>query len=722
MPPEPALRRRHALVAVATFAAVLVLLTLGAVRLARSGTGTPAAPAAGAVAVRLVAFNDLHGNLEPPAGSSGRVTAGDGAAVDAGGAAFLAAHVARLRAEAPNTILLSAGDNVGASPAASALFHDEPTVDLLDSLGVAASVVGNHEFDEGLPELQRLAHGGCHPTDGCTFRPDFAGVTFPFLGANVGVADGAPPLPASTVVETGGVRIGVIGVTLHDLPTVVSADAVRGLTFDDEVAAIDRASDELTAQGVAAQVVLLHQGDEGAPTPDFCPATPDGAASRIARAASPQVDVFFTGHSHQQYVCSEPDPDGLPRPVVQGLSFGRLLSVVDVTVENGEVVRERTTARNEVVSRDVAPDPAAAALVSEAVQKAAPVAGRPVGSITQDLVRAAGPSGESPLGDVIADAQLAATRSAGAQVAMTNPGGIRADLPFAPDGVVTYGDAFTVQPFGNIMQTVTLTGAQLEDVLEQQWQPSTTRFLQVSSTLHYAWRRPRRPGRRSRTCGSTGPRRSGGDLPGVGEQLPRGGRRRLHRVHGGHRRHRRGRRPRRPARLPLGEPRPRAAGGGPDHRAALIGAAYDGPQARDLVDMDAVGIAGPPPPDLRAAAGRGSDADGRDVHRVADAAEERHDVVDAVPRNVPAPAGLGKMNTTRIRMMIRATTHRGHENRIATTRRERQCTRRLCRRSGPDGPSPLGCSGANGTHLRIFRDQTDYTSPAGDAASPDVDA
>ena len=197
--------------------------------------------------------------------------------------------------------------------------------------------------------------------------------------------------------------------------------------------------------------------------------------------------MFLTGHSHQQYVCSRPDPDGRPRPVVQGLSFGRLLSVVDLTVENGDVVRDRTTARNEVVTRDVAPDPAVAALVSEAVQKAAPVADRPVGSITQDLVRAAGPSGESPLGDVIADAQLAATRSAGAQVALTNPGGIRADLTFAPDGVVSYGEAFTVQPFGNIMQTVTLTGAQLRAVLEQQWQPSATRFLQISSTLHYAW-------------------------------------------------------------------------------------------------------------------------------------------------------------------------------------------------------------------------------------------
>ena len=484
----PLHRRRRSLVAVAAFAVVLVLLTLGAVAIARS-EAEPDAPQApsGPVAVRLVALNDLHGNLEPPTGSSGRVTTDDGGTVDAGGAAFLAAHVARLRAEAANTVVLSAGDNVGASPVASALFHDEPTVDVLESLGVAASVAGNHEFDEGLPELLRLQRGGCHPTDGCAFRPGFDGAAFPFLGANVGAEQGDPPLPATTVVEAGGVRLGVIGVTLRDLPTVVSADAVRGLTFGDEVEAIDRASDELAAQGVNAQVVLMHQGDRGGGGPDACPAVPDGPASTIARAASPQVDVFFTGHSHQQYVCSLPDPAGVPRPVVQGLSFGRLLSVVDLTVENGDVVRERTTARNAIVTRDVAPDPAVAALVAEAVQKAAPIADRPVGTIAQDLPRAAGPSGESPLGDVIADAQLASTRGAGAQVALTNPGGIRADLPFAPDGVVSYGEAFTVQPFGNIMQTLTLTGAQLEDVLEQQWQPSATRILQVSSTLRYAW-------------------------------------------------------------------------------------------------------------------------------------------------------------------------------------------------------------------------------------------
>ncbi len=158
--------------------------------------------------MQVIAFNDLHGNLEPPAGSSGKVQQGGGVSVDAGGVAFLATKVAQLRAAVPNSVLVSSGDNIGASPVASALFHDEPTIDVLDELGVAASAVGNHEFDEGFAELQRMQKGGCHPTDGCEFRPDFGGARFPFLGANVTDAAGAPALPASTVVEVGGVKLG----------------------------------------------------------------------------------------------------------------------------------------------------------------------------------------------------------------------------------------------------------------------------------------------------------------------------------------------------------------------------------------------------------------------------------------------------------------------------------------------------------------------------------
>jgi len=466
--------------------------------------GLASSPAAAAPSsttdVRLIAFNDFHGNLQPPAGSSGRVTLPDGTSVNAGGGAYLATHVKQLRAQVRNSVVLSAGDNVGASPLDSALFHDEPTMDLLNELGVSASVIGNHELDEGYRELQRMQFGGCHPTDGCQFHSSYPGVKFPLLGANITFDNGLPAALPFTVTVSGGVPIGVIGVTLKDLPLVVTPEAIKGLKFGDEVKAINQTSRLLDVLGIKTQVVLLHQGDntEGG-GPDDCRTVP-GAATAIAKAASPSVDVIFTGHSHQQYNCVIDDPAGNPRTVIQGASFGRLLSVVDLKVDKRtrDVVRSATTAHNEIVTRDVTPDPAAKALVDEATTKAAPIANKPVGSITTDLVRAQPPSGESALGDVIADAQLASTASNSAQIAMTNPGGIRTDLTFAGsaagegDGVVTYGEAFAVQPFSNIMQTMTLTGAQLKTVLEQQWQPKPdgsvqVNMLQISSTLHYTW-------------------------------------------------------------------------------------------------------------------------------------------------------------------------------------------------------------------------------------------
>lgn len=467
---------------------------------------TVAGPAAAAPSattdVRLIAFNDFHGNLQPPAGSSGRVTLPDGSTVNAGGAAYLATHVKQLRSQAPNSLVMSAGDNVGASPLESALFHDEPTIDVLNDLGVSASAIGNHEMDEGYRELLRMQFGGCHPTDGCVFQNKFRGAKFPLLGANVFFDNGLPAAAPLTVKLVGGVPVGIIGVTLKDLPLVVTPEAIKGLKFGDEVKAINQSSRLLDLMGVKTQVVLMHQGDntEGG-GPDDCRTVP-GPATAIAEAASASVDVIFTGHSHQQYNCVINDPAGNPRTVIQGASFGRLLSVVDLKIDKRtrDVVRSATKAHNEIVTRDVTPDPAVQALVNDAVTKSAPIANKQVGSITADLVRAAPESGESTLGDVIADAQLAGTASNSAQIAMTNPGGIRTDLNYASstagegNGVVTYGEAFAVQPFSNIMQTITLTGAQLKTVLEQQWQPQPdgslqVKMLQISSTLHYSWSR-----------------------------------------------------------------------------------------------------------------------------------------------------------------------------------------------------------------------------------------
>lgn len=463
-------------------------------------TATPASAAAAqrpdsTTDVRVIGFNDFHGNLEPPAGSSGRVTLSDGTTVNAGGAAYMATHVKQLEAQVKNSVLVSAGDNIGASPLTSALFHDEPTIDFLNYLGVDASVVGNHEFDEGYKELQRMQFGGCNPTDGCQFEPTFKGAKFPFLGANVTFTNGFPALLPFSIKISGGVPIGIIGATLKDLPSVVTPEAIKGLKFGDEVQAINKTANLLDLFGVKAQIVLLHQGDntEGG-GPDDCKVTP-GAAAVIAQNVSPKVDAIFAGHSHQQYNCVINDPAGNPRPVIQSASFGRLLSVVDLKISSRthDVVRSATVAHNEVVTRDVTPDPNVVKLVDEAKAKSGPIANRKVGTITADLVAAGAASGEEPLGDVIADAQLEGTQSNGAQIAITNPGGIRADLTYASspngegDGVVTYGEAFTVQPFSNIMQTITLTGANLKNVLEQQWGPTGTKILQISKSLHYSY-------------------------------------------------------------------------------------------------------------------------------------------------------------------------------------------------------------------------------------------
>jgi len=481
--------RRTAVLAAATLA-----VGVAAAAPATAAPGPNAAP--NTTTVRLIGLNDFHGNLEPPAGSSGRVVLSDGTTtVDAGGAAFLATHVRQLRAEQPNSLVLSGGDNIGASPLASALFHDEPTIEFLNSIGTTASAVGNHELDEGYKELLRIQFGGCHPVDGCQFHDPYPGAKFPYLASNITfTTSGLPATLPFTIKSVGGVKVGIIGATLKDLPTIVSPDGIQGLSFGDEAAAINRSSRLLQKLGVKAQVVVIHQGDStvGANGPNDCNLAANGALSAINAGVSANVDAIISGHTHTQYNCQLPDPKGQLRTVIQSLSFGRLLSVLDLKIntKSGDVQRDVSTARNEIVTRTVTPDPAVQAIVSEAVAKSAPIANRQVGTITTDIVKTPAPSGESPLGNLIADSQLEATTSAGAQIALMNPGGVRADLSFAsqsgePDGVVTYKDAFTVQPFSNILQTLTYTGAQIDAVLEQQWLPNLTRILQPSSTLHY---------------------------------------------------------------------------------------------------------------------------------------------------------------------------------------------------------------------------------------------
>lgn len=441
--------------------------------------------------VRLLTINDLHGNLEPPAGSDGRIVDETGQTVDAGGAAYLATHLRRLRDR--NTVLVAAGDLIGASPLLSAAYRDEPTVALLGHLGLRTSAVGNHELDEGIAELDRIMNGGCHPDDGCSPAGTWKGSEFDFLGANV-VREGGGEhvLPPYYVMTINGVKVGFIGLVTRTTPNLVTTSGIKGLEFTDEVRAAGKVSRELTRRGVKAQVVLVHEGDQIDPgqSPDACPVIP-GAGSRIASGLAPEIDLVIGGHSHQAYLCTTEDPAGQDRYHTQGSSFGRVITQIDFRVDKrtGDVIRSSVVADNHVVTRDVTPDPDTVRFVDTWKDRVSAVADKQVGTITAGIGRAQGPSGESALGNLIADAQLEAT-GGNAEIALMNPGGVRADLTYAQrgaegDGVVTYGEAFTAQPFSNLMQVVTLTGAQLKALLEQQWTAERTQVLLPSASLTY---------------------------------------------------------------------------------------------------------------------------------------------------------------------------------------------------------------------------------------------
>lgn len=447
--------------------------------LAACAGSPPATPAphaaAGPVHLQLIAFNDFHGNLEPP---SGTVRLPDGT-VPAGGGAWLAAHVARLRAEEPDaTLVVGAGDLIGASPLPSALTHDEPTIALMDVLGLDVSSVGNHEFDEGLDELLRLQRGGCRTDVPC--KAPFAGAHFTYLAANVTDRSGKTILPGTLVKKVGGATVGLVGVVLHETPSLVTPSGVAGLTFGDEADAVNAAVPRLREAGADVIVVLIHQG--GAQAPGSPPGECRGFKGPLLDIAQRfrGVDVIVSGHTHQTYVC--PDLGGAL--TVSSGAFGRFVNRIELEVDPAQhrVLSRRAT--QVPVTHTIAPDPRAQAVVEKAVADAAPLAERHVGRLVTALSRTASAAGESSLGDVVADAQLAVTRRTGAVIAFTNPGGLRADLPA---GEITYAQVFAAQPFGNTLVTFTLTGAQLTSVLEQQWAGSRPKILQPSANVTYAW-------------------------------------------------------------------------------------------------------------------------------------------------------------------------------------------------------------------------------------------
>jgi 5'-nucleotidase len=445
----------------------------------------PSAAAARDVDVQLLGLNDFHGHLES---TTPGTIAPDPASprVPAGGAEYLATHIRAKAAENRNTLIVSAGDLIGASPLLSALFHDEPTIEAMNRIGLDLNSVGNHEFDEGAAELLRMQRGGCHPVDGCLDGTGFGGARFRFLAANVVRADSGRTLfPPYAIRKFRGIKVGFIGMTLEGTPDIVSPSGVAGLDFLDEAETANRYARELRRKhGVRAIVVLLHEGGVQAATGGIN--TCDGISGPIVdivERTTKAVDLFMTGHTHAAYNCVI---DG--RPVTSASSFGRLLTDIDLKLDRHSKDVVEVAANNVIVTQNVFKADDITQLIDRYSAIAAPLRDRVIGRVSADITRAADDSGENAAGNLIADAQLAATSAAGtgaAVAAFMNPGGVRAEIAA---GDVTFGEMFTVQPFGNSLVTLTLTGAQLLEVLKQQWcSQDAARVLLPSAGVHYTY-------------------------------------------------------------------------------------------------------------------------------------------------------------------------------------------------------------------------------------------
>ena len=466
------------------------------------------------VDVVVLGLNDFHGNLVPTGFSGIKLpapTAANPAAtanLAAGGAEIIGGYVGSVRAANPNTILVGGGDLIGASPVISSLLRDEPSVIALSTMGMAVSSLGNHEFDQGLKELMRMQNGGCDSNDAakaCKFDPAYPGASFQWLGANVtDKASGKPVFAPYKIVTTpDGARIAFVGAVTRTTPTIVSPAGVATLNFGDEAEGVNRFIPEIKALNPDAIIMLIHEGGTAKDLYNVAGCSSlMGNVVAIAAKVDPAVNAIISGHTHQGYNCLVPDPAGGSRVVIQGDFYGHLLQRLDLQVDKVNHKLNSIKAANVVMdagaNTTIPRDATQAGIVAKARGLTDAVKNTVVAKISvPQILRAANDAGESALGDVIADSQLAATKGAttgNAVIALMNPGGIRADLPdstnIKPDNSVNFGDAFTVQPFGNTLTTVTLTGAQLKAALEQQFDNpavGSNRIMQVSDGLKYTW-------------------------------------------------------------------------------------------------------------------------------------------------------------------------------------------------------------------------------------------
>ena len=466
----------------------------GAICAALVLAGCASAPQAVATTeISIFSINDFHGHIQPksPTPLMPRLPdpkTGEIKPQAAGGAAYLATVLDGLRAQRPNSVFVAAGDLMGASPQLSALLSDEPTLSALSAMGLDASSLGNHDLDAGLTELLRKTRGDCAPS-GCVW-PEFNGAAFPYLAVNMLDAEtGKTVLPTHKIVTVGGLKIALVGAVTKDTPKVIVAKAIRGLKFIDEADAMNALIPQLRAEGAQLLVAMMHEGSvtEGsANDPTYACVGLRGRGADIAQRLDPAYGIIISGHTHNAYTCKI---NG--RLLVQAGSFGGWITESRLKVTATGQVLDAQAVNYPVLQGTNAPNPAFVALVQRAGELTNAVRNRPINTLAQGAVRnPVAPYGDSTLGNLITDAQLAYAKKRGvADVAMINSGGIRADLTLEAGKPVTLSDLFAIQPFSNELIVMTLTGAQLKEVVLRQL-PKTTaprRFAQVSNNFRFQW-------------------------------------------------------------------------------------------------------------------------------------------------------------------------------------------------------------------------------------------
>ena len=442
--------------------------------------------------IQLVTLNDFHGNLEASKYTWDSAAGGGARVIQAGGIDTIGAALQAWRKQDPELLLVGAGDLIGASPAISSMWADEPTIGAMNLLGLSASSVGNHEFDQGRIELLRQQKGGCHSPradKACKFEGTYDGAKFQYLAANViDMVTRKPVLPAYKIETSHGVKVGFIGTVLREAGESSLASGIAGLDFVDEADAINRQLPELRKQGVGVFVVLIHQG--GRTTDKFdqqdC-ANLTGPIVDVVKRLDPAIRLVVSGHSHKGYLCKV---DG--RLVTQSDMGGHVMSRITLTVDTNTNTLRDVSARQEVMVPGTWPaDATLDAYLKKTRERSTAALARPVATLAVASVkREKEHDRESALGDLVADSMLSAGRRFGAQIALQNPGGIRQDLDSGAGNRVTAGQVLMVLPFGNTLVAMNLRGAQIVELLEEQWiggRDATRGLLQVSEGFSYAW-------------------------------------------------------------------------------------------------------------------------------------------------------------------------------------------------------------------------------------------